>query len=186
MADTREDRRCCAQRRRAVPPPVAAAHRDSPPMPPVQFPPPPTSSSHPQLTVCADPPFALSLAADGSMVVEQASTNPGGNQILGTRGPHASRSHLCAPALPRDFSTPPSTSRKPPLSCSVPPTLTRCRSRCRRFGARFKVDSTVDAPGTAGAGGRGANDKVKDSSNLPPFPPQLPACCSELCGRVCS
>lgn len=60
--------------------PVAPAHCNSAPILPVRLPPPPTSNSHPQLTVCTDPPFALSLAAGWSMFVEKSSTYPGGNQ----------------------------------------------------------------------------------------------------------
>ena len=142
--------RCCSPRARARPlcsrkvpctAPVAPAHCDSPSMPPVQFSMPPPLNGHPQLTRASTPLCAVSRRSWGRWSSRDQVRIRGGvkDKVRAARMP---RAHASIPALcPRYFSTRPHTSRKPPLSCSVPPTLTRCRSRRRRFGARFKRDS---------------------------------------------
>ena len=142
--------RCCSPRARARPlcsrkvpctAPVAPAHCDSPSMPPVQFSMPPPLNGHPQLTRASTPLCAVSRRSWGRWSSMDQVRIRGGvkDKVRAARMP---RAHASIPALcPRYFSTRPHTSRKPPLSCSVPPTLTRCRSRRRRFGARFKRDS---------------------------------------------
>ena len=60
--------------------PVARAHCDSPSMPHLQIFHAPALEQPPPTHSCIDPPFTLSLAGVGSMFVEQASTDSGGNR----------------------------------------------------------------------------------------------------------
>ena len=131
----------CVQERCPAPRPWPRRTAIAPRCRPCSFPCPPPLNCHPQLTRASTPLCAVSRRSWGRWSSRDQVRIRGGvkDKVRAARMP---RAHASIPALcPRYFSTRPHTSRKPPLSCSVPPTLTRCRSRRRRFGARFKRDS---------------------------------------------